>query len=463
MSKINLFISYSHADVQYFKSLKNYVNETNCPGIDVWDDGDIKPGDAWDDTIRTKLAEAQIILLMISQDFLNSIYINEVELKGALERHQQNECRIIPVFTKSCVLDNHKQITRLQGLPAGMKFLSDLGEGVYAQYAEIQRRVTEVALEMIAERNINRSIKNKDAQSSDANAIKTLSGKGKIFLSIHNTEEGRKKRRALIIQADGKIRYEDWPYEIVPTMEQAAELEKSSPEEIAKACEAYMQDAVYSIHIMEAETDFNEGIGQKQYELAGKAQAERAFHKRIVWMLTAGLKPKVSREVCMDPIFPGNDFEFLFDMIKNFDAEKNKKISDMKNAFTPGKKVFMFYDFDKDHNNELRIQLKAKIEEKENIAVLFSLPNGSPTEDKEELEKCDGACIFYGAADPRWFLYRQRTLLDAGHARSKAVCVDEPEIDAKIDRDVSRHAFITIRGKKNFDSGIQTFLDKLNT
>lgn len=463
MSKINLFISYAHADASYFQTLKKYVNNKNCPGVNVWDDGELNPGDTWDEAIKTKLAEAKIILLMISQDFLNSIYINEVELKSALERHKLNQCRVIPVFTKSCVLDNHKQITKLQGIPAGMKFLNELGEQVYSHYAEIQRTVTELAMEMATEKNIQLSINNNDEQSTDAKAIENLSGNGKIFLSIHDTEEGRKKRRALIIQADGKIKYEQWPYEIIPSIKEAEELLTKTPAEIEAACEQYLKESVYSIHIMAAENDFDNGIAQLQYQLGGKAQSEKTFHKRIVWLLTADLKPKVTRAICMDPIFPGNDFEFLFDMIKNFDAEKNKKINDLKNAFSPGKKVFMFYDFDKDHNNELRIQLKAKIEEKENISVLFNLPNGSPTEDKAELEKCDGACIFYGAADPLWFLYRQRTLLDAGHTKSKAVCVDEPELDVKINRDVSRHAFITIRGKNDFDLGIQTFLDKLNS
>lgn len=463
MSKINLFISYAHADARYFRELKNYVNNTNCPGVEVWDDGEIQAGDTWDDAIKTKLAEADIILLMISQDFLNSTYVNQVELTSALQRHELKQCRVVPVFTKTCVLDNHKHITRLQGLPAGMKFLSELGEQVYSQYAEIQRTVTELALEIATDKNIRSSIQNNDEQCKDAKEIETLTGKGKIFLSIPDSVEGKKKRRALIIQADGKIKYEEWPYEIVPSEDEAEALLQKTPDEIKAACKTYMQEAVYSVQIMHTENDFDSGIAQMQYQLAGAIQKEKPFHKRIVWMLSSDLKTKVSKEICMDPIFPGNDFEFLFDMIKNFDEEKSKKINDLKNAFSPGKKVFMFYDFEKDHNNALRIQLKAKIEEKENIAVLFNLPGGTPTEDKEELEKCDGAFIFYGAADPLWFLYRQRTLLASDHTRSKGVCVDEPEMDVKINRDVSRHAFITIRGNNDFDNGIQTFLEKLNS
>lgn len=461
MSKINLFISYSHADKSYFENLKKYINSKNCPNINVWDDGEIDAGTEWDQQIKKKLEDAHMILLLISQDFLNSHYIDQVELKAALEKHEQKKCRVIPIFTKTCYLNNHPQITRLQGLPAGMKFLSDLGEQVYAQYTEIQREIIEIATEMLTEMNIRDSIAQEDDNSRAAKAIGQLSNTGKIFLSVPASEEAKKKRRALLMQVEGKIKYENWPYEIVPSIPDTEALYKKSPDELVAACKEYIEGTVYSIHIIASETDLVQGPDKIQYDLSKQLHAESAFHKRIVWLLQADIKAKLDKEVSMDPLFTGNDFEFLFDLIKNLDAEKNKKINALKTAFSPNKKVFMFYDFSKDHNSELRIQLKTKIEENENIAVLLNMPNGTLSADREELEKCDGACIFYGASDPEWFLMRQSILIASGKTGSKAICIDEPEIDVKIKRDVSKNAFITIRGKNDFEDGVKHFLDKL--
>ena len=148
-------------------------------------------------------------------------------------------------------------------------------------------------------------------------------------------------------------------------------------------------------------------------------------------------------------------------LIKYLDIEKEKKIHELKKPFSPAKKVYMFYDFTKDHDCELRIKLKTKIEENENLTVRFSPPLSTLEREKEDLDKCEGGCIFYGTADAQWFAYRQSILLDAGFTQSKAICVDEPEIDRKIERDVSKNAFITIKGKTDMDYGVKNFLERL--
>lgn len=456
-----MFISYSHEDRPYFDTLKKYVNNDNCPGLNIWDDGKISPGSEWDDEIKTRLYGAQIILLIISQDFLNSRYIDAVELKSALERHDQKKCRVIPIFAKNCSLSNRPQISKIQGLPNGMKFLSDMGEQVWAHYTEIQREINSIAAEMLTDQNIHNSISSNDGKSETANAIEELRNKGKIFLSVPVSEEGRKKRKAFIIQVEGKIKYEKWPYQIIPSVEETEELIKKDEQSVIAACADYIREAVYSIHIISSETDLAGGINKEQYDLSHSINAGKAFHRRIVWLLSIDLKIKLAKEVSMNPLFTGNDFECMFDLIKSLDTEKEKKINALKKSFSPNKKVFMFYDFSKDHNSNLRIDLKKKIEENENIAVLPNVPNGALSADMEQMENCEGACIFYGASDPEWFLVRQSILIAAGKTASKAICIDEPGIEIKIERDVSKNSFITIRGRDDFENGVSTFLDKL--
>lgn len=462
MSKINLFISYSHEDKPYFDKLKTYINSENCPNLTIWDDGEIKPGTEWDQEIKTKLNQSQMVLLLISNDFLRSKYINQVELKSAFERHKEKKCRVIPIWAKNCYLNNHKEITDIQGLPVGMKFLSDLGEQVYAQYTEIQKEITELSAEMLTDANILNAIAQNDKQSGEAIAIEELRNKGKIFLSVPASEEGRKKRMAFMYQVEGKIKHEDWPYQIIPSLEETQELLKKNQDDIIAACSSHIKESVYSIHIIVSENDLTAGPDKIQYDLSKSLHADSAFHKRIVWFLNADLIEKFDKEVSMDPRFIGNDYEAMFDKIKSLDTEKEQKINEMKKAFSPNKKVFMFYDFTKDHNNELRIKLKKRIESDENIAVIPNMPNGMVSGDMQELEKCEGACIFYGSADPEWFIQRQSILYASGKTNSKAICIDEPGLEKKIERDLMNNVFITIKGENDFESSVKIFLDKLN-
>ncbi|MEO6000404.1 MAG: toll/interleukin-1 receptor domain-containing protein [Chitinophagaceae bacterium] len=461
MPQVNLFISYSHKDKeQYIPELLSYVNEQNCSKINIWYDEKISPGNEWDDAIKSKLNTADIVLLLLSQSFLMSKYVRENELTVAISRHKAGECRVIPIFIRKCFLDNYQDIKGLQGLPRDMSFLSDMGEEKWGHYTEIVQQLNDIAHEIETNRNISKSIDDNNDKAGSAKAIEQLCNKRKIFLSIPDSEEGKKKRRDLIIQVEGKIKYEGWPYEVVPGILEANELYKKSEKEISDCLSTLISDSLYSIHIVTSENDLISGVNKLQYDIA-RNHRDDAFFKSIIWLLNADIKSRLEKEVTMNPITTGNDYDNIFELIKSLDADKEKKLSLLKKSFSEEKKIYMFYDFSKDHNSDLRIKLKSKIEENENLAVRFSMPNASLEKEKEELDKCEGGCIFYGATDPQWFVYRQSILLDAGYTLSKAVCVDEPEIDMKIQRDVSKNAFMIIKGRTDLDYGVKNFLERL--
>ena len=463
MGTLNLFISYSHEESEpYLADLLKYLNEQNCSGINIWYDEKISPGSDWDDLIKQRLNSADIVLLMLSQSFLNSRYIQENELSVAIKRHQSHECRLVPIFTRKCFLDNYPQIKSLQGLPRNMNFISDMGEEKWRHYTEIVQHLNEIAFEIQTQRNISNSLFEIDAtKASDAKTIEGLINNNQIFLSIPSSEEGRKKRRELIIQVEGKIKYEDWPYAIVPGIKEAAEIMTWNEQETIQTLNDTMSKSLYSIHIISSSDDLKKGLDQIQYDQARIRRENSTFFKSIMWLLSSDLKSSLDEEVTMNPIAVGNDYDNIFELIKYLDSEKEKKINELKKAFSPAKKVYMFYDFAKDHDCDLRIKLKTKIEENENLTVRCSPPMSTLEKEKEDLDKCEGGFIFYGTADPQWFAYRQSILLDAGFTQSKAICVDEPEIDRKIDRDVSKNAFITIKGKSDLDFGVKNFLERL--
>ena len=48
------------------------------------------------------LDAADVILLLISPDFIASDYCYEREMKRAMERHRKSEARVIPVILRPC-------------------------------------------------------------------------------------------------------------------------------------------------------------------------------------------------------------------------------------------------------------------------------------------------------------------------------------------------------------------------
>jgi len=101
---VKVFISYSHVDEKLKDQLLNHLGPLKRLGmIDEWHDRKIKAGDAWGDEISKNLEEADIILLIVSVDFINSEYCYEKEFEVALARHNAGDATIVPVIGRSCM------------------------------------------------------------------------------------------------------------------------------------------------------------------------------------------------------------------------------------------------------------------------------------------------------------------------------------------------------------------------
>lgn len=100
-NKIKLFYSYSHKDMDVQAQLETHLTLLKrLRIISTWYDRKILPGQEWRNEIDTNLEEADIILLLISADFLASDYCYEKEMKRALERHESGEACVIPVIIR---------------------------------------------------------------------------------------------------------------------------------------------------------------------------------------------------------------------------------------------------------------------------------------------------------------------------------------------------------------------------
>jgi hypothetical protein len=146
---LRVFISYSRVDQGLKNELVKHLEPLKRVDlIEAWNDGVLQAGDDWEDEIFAQLEEADIILLLVSIDFINSEFCYDVELERALERHAEGSAVVIPIILRSC----HWQQTpfsKLQALPKDAKAIaswSDRDEA-FTNVTEGIRKVAEGMLD----------------------------------------------------------------------------------------------------------------------------------------------------------------------------------------------------------------------------------------------------------------------------------------------------------------------------
>ena len=137
--EIRVFISYAHEDRAYVEALSKHLQGMVQEGmISAWDDAEIKPGQDWNRAILEQLDAADLILLLVSSDFLASKYAYAVELKQAIRRQEESLARVIPIAIRPC-LWRGTPLAKLQGLPRDLDPVSNTGaedrDRVYAEIA----------------------------------------------------------------------------------------------------------------------------------------------------------------------------------------------------------------------------------------------------------------------------------------------------------------------------------------
>jgi hypothetical protein len=113
---VNVFYSYAHRDERLRGELDKHLSPLRRDRIAVWHDRQITPGSDFSNEIDRHLATSDIVLLLISPDFLASDYCYCREMKCAIQRHLIGRARVIPVIIRPC--DWHSTpFSRLLALP----------------------------------------------------------------------------------------------------------------------------------------------------------------------------------------------------------------------------------------------------------------------------------------------------------------------------------------------------------
>jgi hypothetical protein len=118
---IRAFCSYASKDDTYRRELQIRMAMLERQSlVTMWHFRKLEPGVEWDAEIRKQLAESQLILLLVSPDFLNSRYSWEEEVQPALKRHDEGSARVVPIILRPCDW-KHEPLHKLEALPTDGK------------------------------------------------------------------------------------------------------------------------------------------------------------------------------------------------------------------------------------------------------------------------------------------------------------------------------------------------------
>jgi internalin A len=101
-----IFISYSKDDAEHLKRLEKHLRILERVGeVSFWNCRELIPGEKWDGKIKQELEEADIILFLVSANFLATDYIWDIELKRALQRDEDpnDTVTVVPIIVSDCV------------------------------------------------------------------------------------------------------------------------------------------------------------------------------------------------------------------------------------------------------------------------------------------------------------------------------------------------------------------------
>jgi hypothetical protein len=157
---VRVFVSYSHADDAYLEagSLLSYLQGLEEDGVEIWTDRKLRAGELWDDLIKQQIAACDIALVLVSQDFLNSKYCKDIEIRGFLAGSKV----LVPVILSACEWERHDWLKSRQFLPGGQKTV----EEHYKDQGDRKRLFHEIRTHLRAQIEKLRIVKTKSTPES---------------------------------------------------------------------------------------------------------------------------------------------------------------------------------------------------------------------------------------------------------------------------------------------------------
>jgi len=149
---ITLFYCYARKDRALRDELDTHLAGLRRSGlVTSWYDGEIIAGTSWEEEIENRLNTSDVILLLVSPDFIGSDYCYSKEMKRAMERHRAKEARVVPILLRP-VDWTGTPFSQLQMIPTDARPIT-LWDDRDAAFADIAKHIRRVVADLIEQRN----------------------------------------------------------------------------------------------------------------------------------------------------------------------------------------------------------------------------------------------------------------------------------------------------------------------
>jgi len=140
-----VFISYSHKDEVEKEQLVSHLKVLENSGlITLWVDDKIEGGADWETEIKQKITQANLVILLISANFLTSEFILKKEVPDFLNRRQNEGLKVFPVIAKSCAWDSFHWLAEMNVRPKNATPIWNNNQDVDNHLAVITREIREI-------------------------------------------------------------------------------------------------------------------------------------------------------------------------------------------------------------------------------------------------------------------------------------------------------------------------------
>jgi formylglycine-generating enzyme len=192
-----IFISYSHKDSIWFD--ENYLMPRLAESLSVhakaeiwWDQARIKGGDKWSEKIINAIDNANIAILLVSQNFLNSTFIKDEELPRLALRADTNQLKLFPILIGKCNWKTNPILSDRQMRPAKVIPLIKYHKSA-DEWDEVQDEIFQALLEQIDrirdERKKSKQVKRPKTFEKPNMATEILTG-----TTFENAEDGNSNK-----------------------------------------------------------------------------------------------------------------------------------------------------------------------------------------------------------------------------------------------------------------------------
>ncbi len=278
--KKNIYVIYTWEDNDVMLQLSRHLKTLEETfDLTIWHDDPIFPGQQWKPQNESRLNQADIFLFLVSDAFMHSEFIKQLEFKMVIDRYKAGGSTVLPIILNECPWDidfnsddYNFNFNELHILPEGRKPLSDWHslDQAYNQIAAHIKKVVAPTSEVPTKEESNITLEEK-ATNTQIEAQIAINFSEKEAKAKRSAEEGKKIRKEAEAMANRKATEEKRSKKEAEAKRRAEEENRLRKEKKAKREAEAAQQARIAAEANQKvrETPQKENTGKKKRMLVG--------------------------------------------------------------------------------------------------------------------------------------------------------------------------------------------------